>query len=88
MKAEKRQELIVQAEKLFSRGKLEGALSRYRKILKAHPNDTSTLKRVGDVFERLNRVGEAITLYKKTAQHFTNEGFYAKAIASTFELAR
>ena len=81
MKAEKRQELIVQAEKLFSRGKLEGALSRYRKILKAHPNDTSTLKRVGDVFERLNRVGEAITLYKKTAQHFTNEGFYAKAIA-------
>jgi len=81
VKAEKRQELIVQAEKLFSRGKLEGALSRYRKILKAHPNDTSTLKRVGDVFERLNRVGEAITLYKKTAQHFTNEGFYAKAIA-------
>ena len=81
MKAEKRQELIVQAEKLFSRGKLEGALSRYRKVLKAHPNDTSTLKRVGDVFERLNRVGEAITLYKKTAQHFTNEGFYAKAIA-------
>ena len=81
MKAEKRQELIHQAEKLFSRGKLEGALSRYRKILKAHPNDTSTLKRVGDVFERLNRVDEAITLYKKTAQHFTNEGFYAKAIA-------
>ena len=81
MKAEKRQELIFQAEKLFSRGKLEGALSRYRKILKAHPNDTSTLKRVGDVFERLNRVDEAITLYKKTAQHFTNEGFYAKAIA-------
>jgi tetratricopeptide (TPR) repeat protein len=81
VKAEKRQELIVQAEKLFSRGKLEGALSRYRKVLKAHPNDTSTLKRVGDVFERLNRVGEAITLYKKTAQHFTNEGFYAKAIA-------
>ncbi|MGB6000968.1 MAG: tetratricopeptide repeat protein, partial [Thermoanaerobaculia bacterium] len=81
MKAEKRQELIIQAEKLFSRGKLEGALSRYRKILKAHPNDTSTLKRVGDVFERLNRVDEAITLYKKTAQHFTNEGFYAKAIA-------
>ena len=33
------------------------------------------------MFERLNRVDEAITLYKKTAQHFTNEGFYAKAIA-------
>ncbi len=88
MRGEKRQELIKQAEKLMSRGKLEGALSRYRKVLKANPNDTNTLNRVGDVYARLHRVEDAIALYKKTAQHFSKEGFYVKSIAIYKKIVR
>lgn len=76
-----RQKLIRNAERLVSRGKLNGAIDAYLKVLDSHPDDTSTLNRVGDLFARLNRVDEAIEIFQRAAEHFADEGFTVKAIA-------
>jgi tetratricopeptide (TPR) repeat protein len=69
------------AEKLVARGKLTAAIDEYRKLLAESTNDTTTLNRVGDLYARLNRLDKATALFKKTADHFIDEGFFVKAIA-------
>lgn len=76
-----RQKLIRNAERLVRRGKLNGAIEAYLKVLDDHPDDTSTLNRVGDLYARLNRVDEAVELFHRAAEHFADEGFFVKAIA-------
>ncbi|MFQ5348881.1 MAG: tetratricopeptide repeat protein [Thermoanaerobaculia bacterium] len=76
-----RNKVARNAEKLVARGKLDAAIDEYRKLLAESANDTTTLNRVGDLYARLNRLDKATTLFKKTADHFIDEGFFVKAIA-------
>ena len=76
-----RQKLIRNAERQVGRGKLNAAIDSYLKVLESSPDDTTTLNRVGDLYARLQRIEEAIQLFERAAQHFTEEGFYVKAIA-------
>lgn len=72
---------LRQAEKLASRGKVEEAIAEYHKVLARDPSDTSTLNRVGDLYVRLDRVDEAVKLFRRTAEHYAADGFLVKAIA-------
>ncbi len=76
-----REKVIQQAERLVARGKVEAAIREYRKVLADNPRDTNTLNRVGDLYARLERHGEAITLFVRIAEHYTDDGFFVKAIA-------
>jgi len=76
-----RQKLIRSAERLVGRGKLNAAIDAYLSVLDSDPEDTTTLNLVGDLYVRLQRLGEAIELFKRAAEHFTEEGFTVKAIA-------
>jgi len=76
-----RQKLIRNAERLVSRGKLNAAIDAYLKVLDLHSDDTTTLNRVGDLYARLQRLAEAIELFKRAAERFSEEGFFVKAIA-------
>ncbi len=76
-----RQRVIQSAEKLVARGRIQAAIDEYRKVLDRHPNDTSTLNRVGDLYARLNRMPKAIELFQQTAESFARQGFFVKAIA-------
>ena len=76
-----RQKLIRNAERLVGRGKLNAAIDAYLAVLDSNPDDTTTLNRVGDLYVRLQRLGEAIELFKRAAEHFADEGFSVKAIA-------
>jgi tetratricopeptide (TPR) repeat protein len=73
--------MIRAAEKLVSRGKLEAAIKQYRKVLRAVPDDTGTLNRLGDLYARLDRLDEAVDIFSRAADHFVSEGFLVKAIA-------
>ncbi len=79
--APSRQEVVQNAQKLVARGRLEAAIEEYRKILEASPNDTSTLNQVGDLYARLNRPQRATELFRQTAENFSRQGFFVKAIA-------
>jgi tetratricopeptide (TPR) repeat protein len=76
-----RQEVIQSAERLVRRGRIEAAIDEYRKVLHDEPDDTRTLNRVGDLFLRLDKMGQAIDLFCRAADHFSREGFFVKAIA-------
>jgi tetratricopeptide (TPR) repeat protein len=76
-----RQKLIRNAERQVGRGKLNAAIDSYLKVLESSPDDTTTLNRVGDLYARLQRIEEAIQLFERAAEHFSEEGFHVKAIA-------
>lgn len=76
-----REKVVQSAEKLVSRGKIESGIKEYRKLLEETPNDISTLNRVGDLYARINRNGEAIDLFSQIARKYTTDGFFVKAIA-------
>ncbi len=76
-----REKVIQQAERLVARGKVEAAIREYRKVLADNPRDTNTLNRVGDLYARLERNDEAIALFSRIAEHYSDDGFFVKAIA-------
>jgi len=76
-----RDKVLREAEKLVQKGKIEAAIREYQKLLKANPNDTNTINRVGDLFGRIGQLDKAIELYERIANSFTTDGFTTKAIA-------
>ncbi len=81
MPTAKRDQILQEAEKLASRGKLEAAIKEYKRAIDQAPNDTNTLNRIGDLLVRANRIPEAIDVYQRIADHFSEDGFFLKAIA-------
>jgi len=81
MATAKRDQILQEADKLASRGKVDAAIKEYRRAIEQAPNDTNTLNRLGDLLQRANRIPEAIDVYQKIAEHFSEDGFFLKAIA-------
>jgi len=79
--AVRREQVVKTAEKLVARGKIEAAIKEYRKVLGDQPGDTNTLNRMGDLYVREGRPDEAIKLFNQTADAYTDDGFFVKAIA-------
>ncbi len=77
----KRDKVLKEAEKLVQKNKVEQAIREYEKLLKAFPDDTNTINRIGDLYGRIGQVDKAIDLYERIADHFTKDGFATKAIA-------
>jgi tetratricopeptide (TPR) repeat protein len=81
MATAKRDQILQEAEKLASRGKLDAAIKEYRRAVEQAPNDTNTLNRLGDLLQRASRIPEAVEVYQRIADHFSEDGFFLKAIA-------
>ncbi|MEE4272631.1 MAG: tetratricopeptide repeat protein [Thermoanaerobaculales bacterium] len=77
----KRDKILKTAEKLVQKGKLEQAIKEYQKLLKASPDDTNTINRLGDLYGRVGDVDRAVGLYERVAKQFSKQGFIPKAIA-------
>jgi tetratricopeptide (TPR) repeat protein len=79
--AGQREQVIQTAERFVSRGKIQAAIREYRKVLQNNPRDTNTLNRVGDLYARIDRIDEAVELFTRIAEQYSDEGFLLKAIA-------
>jgi tetratricopeptide (TPR) repeat protein len=69
------------AEKLEKAGRADQAILLYRQIVEDNPRDWNTVKKIGDLYVRLNRHREAIGEYAKVADFYASDGFLLKAIA-------
>jgi len=81
MMAINREAVVASAEKLVARGKIDGAIKEYRKLVADNPNDAMTLNRLGDLYVRVNKIEEAVKLFAQIADRYTDDGFFVKAIA-------
>lgn len=69
------------ADKLEKAGKVDQAIILYRQLVEDNPRDWNTIKKIGDLYVRLNRNREAIGEYSKVAEFYARDGFLLKAIA-------
>jgi tetratricopeptide (TPR) repeat protein len=76
-----RESVVATAEKLVARGKIEGAIKEYRKLVADNPSDAMTINRLGDLYVRISRNEEAVKLFLQIAERYTEDGFFVKAIA-------
>lgn len=77
----KRDKILKTAEKLVQKGRLDQAIKEYEKLLRASPDDTNTINRLGDLCGRVGDVDRAVELYERVAKQFSKQGFLPKSIA-------
>ncbi len=70
-----------EAEKEEKAGRFDKAIILYRQLVDDNPRDWNTVKKIGDLYARLNKVREAATEYAKVANYLAQDGFLLKAIA-------
>jgi tetratricopeptide (TPR) repeat protein len=69
------------AEKYLEMGKIPAAAKEYCKIVESDPDDYSTLNILGDLHVRVGNKAEAITCFRRIADHYRAQEFALKAIA-------
>jgi tetratricopeptide (TPR) repeat protein len=83
-----KRKILESAQKHLQSGKLDKALEDYRTVLKADPQDSNVLLKVGDLYLKQGKRDEAINSYLRVAQQFTRDGFDAKAVALYKQISR
>ena len=69
------------AEKEERAGRVDKAILLYRQLVDDNPRDWNTIKKIGDLYVRLNKNKEASGEYAKVAEFYSRDGFLLKAIA-------
>ena len=62
-------------------GRFEKAIELLKQVVADNPRDWDTIKKLGDLYARINRNKEAAQEYAKTAEFYAKGGFLLKAIA-------
>lgn len=69
------------AADLIEKGKYEKALSIYKDILEAYPNDTVIMLKIGDLCKKMKLLPEAVAVYSTAAEYHARSGRLLQAIA-------
>ena len=73
--------LLANAQKFISKGQTKKAIAEYRKLVDAFPKDVRNRQKLAELLSRDTRKEDALTEYEAVAKHYTETGFYLKAIA-------
>src|SRR5205807_8974162 len=69
------------AEKYLEMGKIAAAIKEYCQIVAVEPDDFTTLNMLGDLYTRVGNPVEAVSCFRRIAEHYREQGFGLKAIA-------
>ncbi|HVQ28189.1 MAG TPA: tetratricopeptide repeat protein, partial [Vicinamibacteria bacterium] len=69
------------ADKEEKAGRFEKAIEILKQVVADQPRDWNTIKKLGDLYARINRNKEAAQEYAKVAEFYERDGFLLKAIA-------
>ena len=69
------------ARKYQSRGQYDKAIAQYKKLVDSDKRDVRSLLKIGDLYVRKGDRGSAIETYENVAGHYSQQGFFLKAIA-------
>ena len=73
--------LLATAQKYISKGQIPKAIGEYRKLVDAFPKDVRSRQKLAELLGRDNKNEDALAEYEVVAKHYTETGFYLKAIA-------
>ena len=73
--------LLANAQKFLSKGQTKKAIDEYQKLVDAFPKDVRNRQKFAELLSREKRKEEALKEYEVVAKHYTETGFYLKAIA-------
>lgn len=76
-----RNALMAHADQLVAKGQAEKALTEYKRLLDAYPNDAMLLNRVGDVAIEAGQIRAAVLAFRALAKVFQQGQQERKAIA-------
>jgi pilus assembly protein FimV len=81
MSSDNKTRILREAEKYVFQGKSQLAISEYRKIIQADPDDLLTLNTIGDLYLRLGLTEAANRTFSEVAEKYCKNNFLLKAIA-------
>jgi tetratricopeptide (TPR) repeat protein len=76
-----REDILLPAEKLVRQGRLNLAITEYKRVVDDYPEDWATANTLGDMYLRAQQVDKAVEQYSRIADHLAQEGFLPKAAA-------
>ncbi|MFQ5719848.1 MAG: tetratricopeptide repeat protein [Acidobacteriota bacterium] len=76
------------AEKLVRQGRVDAAITEYKRLLDDSPEDLATLNKVGDLYRQSGQIHRALPCFQKIAEHYRDRGFAQKAIAMFKKIAK
>ena len=76
-----REDVLWKAEKLVKQGRLNLAITEYKRVVDECPEDWGTANTLGDLYVRAQQVDKAVEQYCRIADHLAQEGFLPKAAA-------
>ena len=76
-----RNKVLDAARKYQSRGQYDKAIAQYKKLVDSDKRDVRSLLKIGDLYVRKGDRGSAIETYENVAGHYSQQGFFLKAIA-------
>ncbi len=76
-----KEKLLANAQKFISKGQISKAVSEYETLVGAFPKDVRNRQKLAELLSRDKREEEALKEYEAVASHYTETGFYLKAIA-------
>ena len=76
-----REDILLKAEKLVRQGRLNLAITEYKRVVDDYPEDWATANTLGDMYLRAQQVDKAVEQYSRIADHLAQEGFLPKAAA-------
>ncbi|MDT7808998.1 MAG: hypothetical protein QOJ70_2811 [Acidobacteriota bacterium] len=79
---------IRAAEKYLAQSKIPSAIQEYTRIVEHEADDFNALNTLGDLYARVERRDEAVSCYRRVAEHYREQGFTLKAVAMYKKLSR
>jgi pentatricopeptide repeat protein len=77
----KKDKLLEEAQKLVTRGHFDKAAALYEQLVALEPSAINLRQKLAEILSKAGRVDDARKEFETIGRHFSNNGFYLKAIA-------
>ena len=77
----KKDKLLEEAQKLVTRGHFDKAAALYEQVVALEPSAINLRQKLAEILSKAGRTDDARKEFETIGRHFSNNGFYLKAIA-------
>ncbi len=84
----KKEKLLASAQKSLQKGQISKAIKDYQKLVELEPNDLRNRQKLAELYNRSKMPALAIEEFQKVGKHYTDNGFFLKAIAVYKQIQR